>query len=204
MSKVHPQAAPLSSPTQPPCLSSKPQVFTIWMKSLIMGGRGCTVFDSTGQIVYRVDNYNIKHSNKVYLMDSRGKVLCTLLRKKYRVLCPHWEGYRTLDAELNKGNKPWFRVQKAWRIFRKVLSFEVIVNWDHVKQSMLTIESTKTGSACRIVDGLGFLVADIKRKQSACGVALGDDVLTLTVEANVDQCLIMGILVAYSLLGCKM
>lgn len=51
------------------------------MKSLVLHGKGCTVFDSNGGIVYRVDNYDRKFSNEVYLMDFRGKVLYTILRK---------------------------------------------------------------------------------------------------------------------------
>lgn len=59
----------------------KQESFTIWMKSLILNSRGCTVYDSAGQIVYRVDNYDCKHSNQVFLMDSVGTVLFTILRK---------------------------------------------------------------------------------------------------------------------------
>lgn len=51
------------------------------MKSLILSSNGCTVFDSNGQIVYRVDNYDHKCSDEVYLMDFRGQVLFTILKK---------------------------------------------------------------------------------------------------------------------------
>ncbi|GAB4841915.1 hypothetical protein Ancab_011871 [Ancistrocladus abbreviatus] len=208
MSKVHPQEpflSPTSTPSPPPALSTKPQVLTIWMKSLILGGRGCTVFDSDGQIVYRVDNYHCKCSNEVYLMDSTGKVLCTMLRKKFKV-SPQWEGYRGgHDVEMEERRKqPWFKVAKAWRIFTKPSHFQVIVNWDQRRQSLFKIESKKNESVCRIIDRSGVLIAEMKRKQSTSGVILGDDVLTMTVEPHVDQCLVMGLVVAYSLIGCKM
>ncbi|CAN6579176.1 unnamed protein product [Malus baccata var. baccata] len=32
--------------------------FTLWMKSLVMQGNGCTAFDANGQVVYRIDNYD--------------------------------------------------------------------------------------------------------------------------------------------------
>lgn len=51
------------------------------MKSLLMQANGCTVYNQKGEIVYRIDNYDHKNSNEVYLMDLQGKVLFTILRK---------------------------------------------------------------------------------------------------------------------------
>ena len=51
------------------------------MKSLVMQGNGCTVYDEFGEIVYRVENYDEKNSDEVFLMDLSGKVLFTILRK---------------------------------------------------------------------------------------------------------------------------
>lgn len=79
MAKIHPQA-PLSSSSLG-YFTSKQETFTIWMKSLIVNGHGCTVFDSNGQIVYRVDNYDSRCRAKVHLMDLRGQILFTILRK---------------------------------------------------------------------------------------------------------------------------
>ena len=78
MGKVHPQALH-SSPTSN--FTSKQETFTLWMKSLVLNGKGCTAFDSNGQIVYRVDNYNCRDKNEVHLMDQEGNVLFTILRK---------------------------------------------------------------------------------------------------------------------------
>lgn len=79
--KVHPRGL-LSSSSSAPCyFSSKRETFTIWMKSLVLNGKGCTVFDSDGHIMYRVDNYNSKSNNEVYLMDFDGGVLFTILKK---------------------------------------------------------------------------------------------------------------------------
>ncbi|KAJ0048591.1 hypothetical protein Pint_15174 [Pistacia integerrima] len=75
MAKVHPL------PPVVPKVSSKRKSFTIWMKSLVMQANGCTVYNENGEIVYRVDNYEKKGSNEVYLMDLRGKVLYTILRR---------------------------------------------------------------------------------------------------------------------------
>jgi hypothetical protein len=62
-------------------MTSKGETFTVWMKSLLFHSYGCTVFNSKGEIVYRVDNYGKKCSNEVHLMDLRGKVLFTIRRK---------------------------------------------------------------------------------------------------------------------------
>lgn len=58
--------------------------FTLWMKSLLYHSYGCTVFNSKGEIVYRVDNYEKKCSNEVHLMDLRGRILFTIRRRKVR------------------------------------------------------------------------------------------------------------------------
>lgn len=78
--RVHPRTLHPSAPTY---FTSKQETFTIWMKSLVLSGKGCTVFDSNGQVVYRVDNYNRKYCNEVQLMDFQGRVLFTILRKVF-------------------------------------------------------------------------------------------------------------------------
>jgi uncharacterized protein YxjI len=82
MGKVHPQAI-VSSPTYN--ITSKQETFTLWMKSLVLNGKGCTVFDSNGQIAYRVDNYNSNHRDQVHLMDQRGNTLFTILKKVSKI-----------------------------------------------------------------------------------------------------------------------
>ena len=62
-------------------MTSNRETFTIWMKSLIYQTYGCTVLNAKGEIVYRVDNYDKKCSNEVYLMDLRGRVLFTIRQK---------------------------------------------------------------------------------------------------------------------------
>ncbi|KAF6167117.1 hypothetical protein GIB67_041372 [Kingdonia uniflora] len=51
------------------------------MKSLVFRGNGCTVFDSKGDIVYRIDNYEHKCNEEVYLMDLQGKVVVSILKR---------------------------------------------------------------------------------------------------------------------------
>lgn len=46
-----------------------------------------------------------------------------------------------------------------------------------------------------------ILSGQVKRKQTASGVALGDDVLSLAVEPNVNHLLIMGLVVVCGLIN---
>ncbi|KAF9689357.1 hypothetical protein SADUNF_Sadunf01G0083900 [Salix dunnii] len=132
MAKVFPRS---QRPTLDPFVSFERHTFTIWMKSLLYQTNGCTVFDSDGHVVYRVDNYDKKCSNKVYLMDLRGRVLVTIRRKRLQFFgC--WYGYRW-DSYANK-EKPWFQVQKlaSKREFRIVgIGGDVIAE---VKQKQLS------------------------------------------------------------------
>ena len=79
MGKVHPLTS--TSIDSSSAATSRRESFTIWMKSLLMQANGCTVYNQKGEIVYRIDNYDHKNSNEVYLMDLQGKVLFTILRK---------------------------------------------------------------------------------------------------------------------------
>nr|XP_010938500.1 protein LURP-one-related 11 [Elaeis guineensis] len=198
MAKVHPQTFPSSS-SPPPLMeiTSRREVYTIWMKSLVFNGNGCTVYDSNGRIAYRVDNYACKCSDEVYFMDHGGKVLFKILRKKFSVL-RLWEGYRCTDPGLEEKN-PWFRVQKARRLLSRDRSSETIV-WVGCGKEY-KIEGWAHKSEYRIMDMAGGLVAEVKRKQTASGVALGDDVLSLVVEPSVNHLLIMGLMVVCGLIN---
>jgi uncharacterized protein YxjI len=77
MAKVYPQIPSTCSPH----ITSERETFTIWMKSLVCHTNGCTVYNTNGDIVYRVENYDKKGSKEVHLMDLRGKVLSTIRRK---------------------------------------------------------------------------------------------------------------------------
>ncbi|KAJ9190466.1 hypothetical protein P3X46_001666 [Hevea brasiliensis] len=199
MAKIHPRE-PLSSA---PCyFTSKQETFTIWMKSLVLSGNGCTVFDSNGHVVYRVDNYNCKSGNQVHLMDSWGNVLFTIFRKKFKLLgC--WEGYKTSGSGADDERKPGFQVRKSFRLLRGGSLCRALVGLDQNQPSQYKIQSWTRNSTCRIIDDSGGLIAEVKRKESKGGVVLGEDVLTMVVEPCMDHSLIMGLLVVYNLIKCK-
>uniref|UniRef100_A0A803R4J6 Uncharacterized protein n=1 Tax=Cannabis sativa TaxID=3483 RepID=A0A803R4J6_CANSA len=187
-------------------ISSKRETLTMWMKSLVMQGNGCTVYNDNGEVVYRIDNYDDKDSDKVYLMDLKGKVLFTILRKKIWMF-RKWEGYKSningLDLIIDK---PLFQVTKncSWVLnLGQEFSCDVAYDNNIEAASHYRLEGSSGTSALRITNGKGGLVAEAKRKLSSSGVVLGDDVLSLIIEASVDNALVMALVVAYGLVQRK-
>ncbi|XP_022732845.1 protein LURP-one-related 4-like [Durio zibethinus] len=204
MIKVHPLAAATAADasfSSSNYVTSRRETFTIWMKSLVMQGNGCTVYNENGEIVYRIDNYDKKCSNEVYLMDLQGKVLFTIQRKN-QWFFRRWVGDRCNDFDLNT-EKLHFQVRKSLRnILKRDLSCQVIIiGCDNIGQaSCYRIKSLPGKSAFKITEENGKLAAEAKRKLSSSGVLLGEDVLTLEVESNVDHCLIMALITVYGLI----
>ncbi|KAI4326976.1 hypothetical protein L6164_019485 [Bauhinia variegata] len=184
MGKVYPQ-----EDASPACTTSKRETYTLWMKSLVFHSNGCTVFDSNGEIVYRVDNYDRKGRRQVNVMNLRGKVLCTINKRLLSFGC--WDGYRSTTSDC-----PWFQAKKCHG--RKV-ACRITVGCQKY-----TIERIAGKAAFRIVNIAGQVVAEAKQKQSSSGVVLGDDVLTLHVEGNTDHSLIMSLVTVYGLICGRM
>ncbi|GMY30282.1 protein LURP-one-related 4-like [Fagus crenata] len=193
MAKVYPQIPSTCSPH----ITSERETFTIWMKSLVCHTNGCTVYNTNGDIVYRVENYDKKGSKEVHLMDLRGKVLSTIRRKKL-LSFRGWDGYRSSGSNINK-EKPWFQVKKYYRMLMGDLACQVIVGYDKYWIVRMTGKA-----AFRIVNINGDIIAEAKRKQSSSGVLLGDDVLTLVVEPHTDHSLIMALVIVYGLIRRRM
>lgn len=86
MVQIHPvQAVPVDSGIgevkSSPYVTTEQESFTIWMRSLVYHSKGCTVYDSKGNLIYRVDNYDSKSCGEVYLMDLYGEVLFEFQQK---------------------------------------------------------------------------------------------------------------------------
>ncbi|KAH7666761.1 LURP-one-related protein [Dioscorea alata] len=192
MDKIHPSSSSSND------ANSMKEVYTIWMKSLILNGNGCTIYDSMGNLVYRVDNYDSKCRCEVYVMDQSGRVLLKLLRKKLRVF-GRWEGYKCNGS--NEEMKPWFRVKK--RFLKGKESYCEV--WDDNGHLIYyKVVGLPEKSSYKITDLASNIVAEVNRKQTRSGVILDDDVLTLKVEPNIDQSLIMGLVVVQGLINHRM
>ncbi|WCJ26238.1 hypothetical protein M5689_008071 [Euphorbia peplus] len=192
MAKIFPQRPKFSSANFN-FMTIKRETFTVWMKSLVCHTNGCTVFDSKGDIVYRVENYDQKSSNEVYLMDFQGRVIVTI-RKKRLLVFRRWYGYRRNEKNANKEEKPWFQVRRI-----HCMRCEVRVGFD----KYWIVKLGEKGDF-RIVDFDGGIIAEVKQKKSARGIELGDDVLSLIVEPRIDHCFIIAILTVYGLINNKL
>ncbi|XP_073049247.1 protein LURP-one-related 11-like [Primulina eburnea] len=196
MARIHPKAEQITNN-----LSEK-EIYTIWMKSLMFHGNGCTIFNSKGEIAFRVDNYQQRCSTKVFLMDSEGQVLFSLTRKKLRIF-PCWEGFKWIDSKGKTERLPWFQVRRNHIILRRNMSFQVSFKCDEKIGSCYKILGLEGKSILKIINFSGQILAEAIQKQTS-GVALGDDVLTLMAEAHADQSLIMALITVYGLINKKL
>lgn len=87
MTKVHPSVAAALTAAEklkPSAnLDLDAAVLTVWKKSLLFNCNGFTVYDRSGNLVFRVDNYMTSSGSKgeIVLMDAGGMPLLTIRRK---------------------------------------------------------------------------------------------------------------------------
>ncbi|KAJ7952336.1 Protein LURP-one-related like [Quillaja saponaria] len=176
-------------------MTSKKETFTVWMKSLVCNSNGCTIYNSKGQIVYRVDNYDKKCSREVHLMDFHGNILFTIT---HRFLAfGRWDGYSNSE----KKEKPYFQVQRYCKLVMRNTVCQIKV----ASATYWILRSSAAKVAFTIVDVDGDIVAQAKQKlQSSSEVVLGDDVVTLEVKSDVDHSLIMALVTVYGLIRRRM
>ncbi|GLJ50755.1 hypothetical protein SUGI_1081120 [Cryptomeria japonica] len=194
MSQVHPDS-PLSPHVRidHKFCSTSTTVFTVWKKSLLLNGKGFTVFDSFGHLVFRVDNYASNTKNEVFLMDDAGQLLLTLRRKKWSV-GKRWEAFRGDPME---SEKPEFSLIKSLGFSNKITA-NVFTNGSRkTKVCDYQIEGS-CKSSCTIFSASGEIIAQVKRKEAKSDVMLGNDILNLVVEAGVDQAFVMGLLIIFN------
>ncbi|XP_016513111.1 protein LURP-one-related 11 [Nicotiana tabacum] len=208
MAKVYSNKSNLSTISSSSSISSnsymspRREIFTLWMKSLVYHGNGCTVYDSKGQIVYRIDNYNIKRSKEVHLMDSNGRVLFSIRNRKVPVF-GHWDGYKWSYEGVTSKEIPWFQVKKIHNVLRgdNMNYYNVILGCNQAEANCYNIILGTT--SIKIVTQAGRLVAEVKQKQATSGVLFGSDVLTLVVEPHVDHSLVMALVTVCGLIHHK-
>ncbi|KAK8697748.1 hypothetical protein V6N13_113886 [Hibiscus sabdariffa] len=179
MTKVFPNASFVVSEAisekPPPAEAREEAILTVWKKSLLFNCNGFTVFDSKGDLVFRVDNYMEGNKGEILLMDARGNPLLTIRRKKMS-LGDHWFVYEG-ETRVN----PRFSVKKSVNILRnKCLAY---VN-NQRNNIMYEIEGSYSQRNCTVYDDKRRPVAEIKRKEAVGGVAFGTDVFRLIVRPD--------------------
>ncbi|RVW54623.1 hypothetical protein VitviT2T_009520 [Vitis vinifera] len=155
---------------------------TIWQKSLLFNGRGYTVYDnSTGELIFRVDNYASDWRVEMFLMDSTGNVLFTIKRSRKKLsFLERWEVFR---GEVKDQGKPFIKATKAFGVAScKVSSAagdEYEMRWS-AQEGWSRIYQMPVGT---------LLVAEVNRKlgKATPGFLLGKDVYSLSVYPGMDQ-----------------
>ncbi|KAL6839917.1 hypothetical protein ACP4OV_029727 [Aristida adscensionis] len=198
MAKVQPLPTATSSDDERQSLQKQQAVYTVWMKSLVFSGSGCTVYGADGGVAFRVDNYACRGGREVFFMDRAGNALIRIRRKGFGVF-RRWEACRCVDGGDGEGPReetarPWFGVRKAGKHAAAVTM--------HGGGRTYVIDGCERKSEYKISGGAdGGVVAAIGRKQTASGVVLGEDVLTLTVGPQVDHLLVLGLVVVRGLMN---
>ncbi|TVU34660.1 hypothetical protein EJB05_16503, partial [Eragrostis curvula] len=155
MAKIQPLPATSSADEcQNPQLQ-KQAAYTVWMKSLVFNGNGCTVYGADGSLAFRVDNYGCRGGREVFFMDRAGNTLIRIRRKSFGVF-KRWEAFRYVnDGE----EKPWFRVQKVQKNGAAVKM--------HGSGRTYGIHGCSCKSDYKISGAYGEVVAAVERKQTA-------------------------------------
>ncbi|XVE79300.1 hypothetical protein DITRI_Ditri14bG0047000 [Diplodiscus trichospermus] len=191
MTKVYPNASFAGSDAiiseRPPSKvlvapdTSEEAVLTVWKKSLLFNCNGFTVFDGKGDLVFRVDNYMQGNKGEILLMDANGNALLTIRRKKMS-LGENWLVYEE-ETMVN----PRLSVRKSVNILNnKCLAYVIPGNSSNRNNNnvMYEIEGSYSQRCCAVLDDKRRLVAEIKRKEAAGGVAFGTDVFRLIVKPH--------------------
>ncbi|CAF1700573.1 hypothetical protein F2Q70_00008583 [Brassica cretica] len=177
MTKVHPKFP--NTYEESLCDSKAAVVLTVWRKSLLFNCDGFTVYNSNGNLVFRVDNYMNSPKDNIVLMDASGLPLLSIRRKKLS-LGDCWAVY---DGETQRD--PIFTAKKNVSILTNKRSLA----WVSAKKTILyEVEGSYGQKSCKIVDVRNKKkTAEIKRKDAMVGGgSFGKDVFKLIVESDME------------------
>ncbi|XP_057827958.2 protein LURP-one-related 5-like [Cryptomeria japonica] len=146
------------------------------------------------QKCFRVDNYASNVKSEVLLMDAAGQLLLTLRRKKWS-LRKRWEALR---GDPVRSEKPKFSVTKSLDFSNKTTANVFVDGSKQIKYCHYQMEGSLCKASCTILNKAGEIIAQIKRKEAKCDIMLGNDVLSLFIEAGVDQAFVMGLLIMFN------
>ncbi|KAJ9544760.1 hypothetical protein OSB04_024467 [Centaurea solstitialis] len=194
MTKVYPKAVvppPLSADRHRFSTDSDTNatVLTVWKKSLLFSCDGFTVFDTKGNLVFRVDNYANANKAEVVLMDASGRSLLTIRRKRLS-LADSWLVY---DGET--AVNPCFSVTKNVNFLNSKSLARVSSAKKSNKNATYEIEGSYTQRSCVVYDDKKRCMAEIKRKEAVGGVGFGGDVFRLVVQPGMDSSVSMALIV---------
>lgn len=176
--------------------NSSATTLTVWRKSLVFSCTGFTVFDSTGNLVFRVDNYTSDLKDEIVLMDAAGMALLTMRRKSWLSLQNQWKGF---SGEFLDGQNPLFVVRRATSLLIPTKTLAVVFmcsakNKEKPVQFDYRVEGCYAKRSFTILNSINEVVAEGKPKQVRSEITLGGDVFSLMVSPGYDQAFIMGLI----------
>ncbi|KAK8961706.1 Protein LURP-one-related 8 [Platanthera guangdongensis] len=212
--KIHPDSAILNSPNpsinacsgnhRPTLPAADPTTLIVWRKSLLFNCDGFTVFDSTGNLVYRVDNYpKCKNQGEIVLMDAAGKPLLTI-RRKVEILS---ESLLDVQTKLILGqywgiyagetrSAPRFSARKQMSFFRSRTLARLTTSSVAVAVGEgYEVEGCYKQRRCAVFDERRREMAEIRQKEAVGGAAFGLDVFRLVVQPSFDAAVAMAVVV---------
>lgn len=195
--KIHPQDPEF--PKNALAKVSSGAALTVWRKSLVFSGNGFTVFDSTGNLVFRVDNYTSHLKDEIVLMDATGMALFTMKRKRLS-LHNEWRGFL---GDFQDTQRPLFIVRRAapyLLISTKRLADVYICSSAESKNkkkahSDYRFEGCYAKRSFTLLNSFNEVVAEVKPKLVRSEITLGGDVFNLTVQPGYDQAFVMGLII---------
>uniref|UniRef100_A0A0D9XWC3 Tubby C-terminal domain-containing protein n=1 Tax=Leersia perrieri TaxID=77586 RepID=A0A0D9XWC3_9ORYZ len=189
-------------------------VYTVWKRSSMgfQGTDGFSVYDSTGKLAFRVDNYSRRRkafAGELLLMDGHGTPLLSL-RPQMLSLRNRWNCYRAQEESLDITNSP--SVPQQVFSMRKTSALqgsdeaEVFMSTrtsddcqpDASPSPSFRIDGSFRMRSCKIRRSNGEEAARISKKNAGVmsrPVSLGDDVFSLVVRPGVDFAVVMAIVV---------
>ncbi|XP_071690850.1 protein LURP-one-related 8-like [Rutidosis leptorrhynchoides] len=172
-------------------------ILTVWKKSLLFGCDGFTVFDSNGNLVYRVDNYVAGRNGEIVLMSSSGRPLFTI-RRKMLSLSESWmvyDGETTINPRFSVKKHHKLHHTKSVAYVNSINSLKYNTSRNKKDAIIYEIGGSYAQRCCVVYDDMHRCVADIRRKEAKKGVALGDDVFQLVVQPLEDPSVAMALVI---------
>ncbi|KAI3884612.1 hypothetical protein MKX03_000610 [Papaver bracteatum] len=172
---------------------------TVWRKSQVFNCNGFTVIDSSGDIVYRVDNYIGEGSKEIILMDGFGKAVFTIRRQTKLGMFANWHvfegGIHNDSMESCTSSETRFPICIAKRCndLLKIANIpsglaQIVLYQSGRKSCVYTIEGSYKNRSCRILDNTREVAAEILRKEAKIqGISFGEEVFLLIVRSRFDH-----------------
>ncbi|KAF0918574.1 hypothetical protein E2562_025166 [Oryza meyeriana var. granulata] len=177
------------------------------------GTDGFSVYDSTGKLAFRVDNYSRRRkafAGDLLLMDGHGTPLLSL-RPQILSLHNRWNCYRAQEEGLDSTSSPsvsqqvfTMRKSSALQSSDEAEVYMSTTTSDHHCQPdaspspSFRIDGCFSMRSCKIRRSNGEEAARVSRKNAGVAsrpVSLGDDVFNLVVRPGVDVAIVMAIVV---------